>query len=127
MLLFPRWRVVLCVLALLFGFAFSLANVLPASVMNALPSWAPPQKLNLGLDLRGGSYLLLEVDTNALKTERLTNLVEDARTSLTGQGIAFTGLGLVNGQVSVRINDPAQLQAAQTALQKLGAPMATGG
>jgi preprotein translocase subunit SecD len=127
MLSFPRWRVFLCLAAILLGLVYTLPNVLPNAVLSRIPSWAPHQRLNLGLDLRGGSYLLLEVDTNALKVERLNNLAEDARSTLRSESIAFSGLGVVNGQVRVRIDDPGQLQAAQTALQKLGAPMPTGG
>ena len=127
MLSFPRWRVILCLAATLFGIAFTLPNVLPDSVLAPISSWAPHQKLNLGLDLQGGSYLLLEVDTDALKAERLTNLVEDVRKTLGDAQLGFTGLAVANGKVVVRITDPGQIPAAQTALQKLGAPMVTGG
>ncbi len=57
----------------------------------------PQQKLNLGLDLQGGSYLLYEVDTDALRAERLTNLVEDVRTTLRNDQIEFGELGEANG------------------------------
>ena len=43
---------------------FTLPNVLPANVRDSLPGFLPKQTLNLGLDLQGGSYLLLEVDTD---------------------------------------------------------------
>ena len=46
--------------------------------------------MNLGLDLQGGSYLLYSVDTVALRNERLTNLTEDVRKTLTDDQIAFT-------------------------------------
>src|SRR5581483_4761462 len=91
-----------------------------------LPGWVPHQRLNLGLDLQGGSYLLLEVDTSALKTERLTNLVEDVRKTLRDKQIAFTGLGQANSQVTVHINDPNQLAAAADAVRKLAQPLAGG-
>jgi preprotein translocase subunit SecD len=126
MLVFARWKVILCALAVLFGVVFTLPNLLPDSVLAEVPAWIPHQKLNLGLDLQGGSYLLLEVDTQALKTEKLTNLVEDVRTGLRGDQIVFSGLGQVDGQVSVRISDPAQVQAAMDALQKLSQPTAGG-
>lgn len=127
MLSFPRWRVILCAAAMLLGLAYTAPNLLPANILSQIPSWAPHQQLSLGLDLRGGSYLQLEVDTNALKQERLQNLVEDTRTSLTGQQIAFSNLGHDANAVRVRISDPAQVQAAQQALLKLGNPMPTGG
>ena len=127
MLPLPRWRVVLCVLAALFGVIFTLPNLLPQSALDALPSWAPHQKINLGLDLQGGSYLLLEVDTNALQRERLTNLVEDVRTTLRDKQIIFSGLGQANGAVTVRINDSSQVQTAVQALQGLGQPLTGAG
>jgi preprotein translocase subunit SecD len=127
MLSFPRWRVFLCLAAVLLGLAYTAPNVLPDNVLSQIPGWAPHQKLNLGLDLQGGSYLLLEVDTDALKTERLTNLIEDVRKTLADQQIAFSNLSQAGGVVRVRITNPAQVQIAQQALQKLGQPMATGG
>ena len=125
MLPLPRWRVILCVLATLFGVIFTLPNLLPQKVVDSLPSWAPHQRINLGLDLQGGSYLLLEVDTKALLNERLTNLAEDVRTTLRDKQITFSGLGQANGAVSVRINDPGQVNVAVQALQGLGQPMST--
>lgn len=127
MITVSRWRVILVVLAALYGILFTLPNVLPASVRDSLPGFMPKQTLNLGLDLQGGSYLLYEVDTAALRTELLTNLVEDTRTSLREADIDFTGLGVVNGEVNVRINNPAQIEQALKLLrEKLGAAMATG-
>lgn len=124
MLNLARWKVIACIAALLFGVVFTLPNVLPQKVLDQAPAWVPHQKLNLGLDLQGGSYLLLEVDTAALKAERLTNLLEDVRGNLRSEQIAFTGLGQVNGIISVRITDPAQLEAARTVLAKMGQPLA---
>ena len=60
-----RWKIisviVVCVLALL----YSLPNAVPSSargVFDSLPSWMPGKTVNLGLDLQGGSYLLLQVE-----------------------------------------------------------------
>src|SRR5579859_3612592 len=107
----PRWRVILCVAAIVFGVVFTLPNVLPGN----LPAWAPHQRLNLGLDLQGGSLLLLEVDTQALKAERLANIIEDVQRTLHDEKIVFTSPVQANGQISVRITDPAQVDAARAA------------
>ena len=112
-----RWKVVAAVLAVIFGLLFTLPNVLPQKTLDALPGFVPKQRLNLGLDLQGGSYLLLEVNTTALRAERLTNTVEDVRTLLRDQQIEFTELRQANGEVSVRITDPAQVAAASRALR----------
>jgi preprotein translocase subunit SecD len=120
-----RWKVIVVVLATLFGIIFTLPNLLPPSVRAQLPGWVPSRTLNLGLDLQGGSSLLYEVDVQALRAEKLTNLSEDTRTALSKAGIAFTGLGVVNGEVNVRITDPAQVElAAKTLRQEVGAPLA---
>ena len=94
-----RWRIILVVLSLVFGLIFALPNALPQNVRDSLPGFMPKQVMNLGLDLQGGSYLLLEVDTKALRNERLVNMVEDVRTTLREEQIAFGDLGVVNGGV----------------------------
>ena|SRR5579871_270745 len=123
MLELPRWRTILCVLAALFGLAYSLPNFLPAGVLASLPSWMPHQKVNLGLDLQGGSYLQLEIDQNALKSLRLNNLVEDVRRTLRDEQIDFSGLNVAGGQVVVHVTDPGQVQNAFQAIQKLNQPV----
>lgn len=119
MLQLARWKIVLVALSLVFGVLFSLPNALPASVVERLPP-VLQQRLNLGLDLQGGSYLLLEVDTAALRRERLSNLLEDVRTTLRSERIAYSNLTLQDTTVSVRIGDPGQVQAARDALSNLG-------
>ena|SRR5436190_17039647 len=120
-----RWKVILVVLATLFGIFFTLPNLLPPNVRAQMPGLMPKQTLNLGLDLQGGSSLLYEVDFQALRQEKLTNLTEDARTALTKEQIAFTGLGVVNGEVNVRITDPNQVSAAAKVLREtVGTPLA---
>ena len=117
MMFLSRWKVAAVVLSVIFGVLFTLPNVLPQHVRDSLPPFLPKQTLNLGLDLQGGSQLLLEVDTNALRAERLTNLVEDVRTQLREADIPFAELRQVNGEVTVLINDPAQVNTAVNKLR----------
>jgi preprotein translocase subunit SecD len=123
MLTLSRWKVILVTLAILFGVVFTLPNVLPQKTLDGMPNWLPKQKLNLGLDLRGGSSLLMEVDTKAIKTERLTNLVEDVRTSLREQSVAFDGLHQQGDAVVVHIMNAADMDKAFPALAKLSTPI----
>jgi preprotein translocase subunit SecD len=125
MMTLSRWKVVLVVLATIFGVLFTLPNLLPPAARDKLPGFLPQKALNLGLDLQGGSYLLYSVDTQALRNERLTNLTEDVRKTLTDAQIPFTDLGQVAGALSVRITDPGQVNKAQNALRNaVGAPLA---
>jgi len=128
MMSLSRWKIALTVLAVILGVIFTLPNLLPASTRDQLPAFLPHKTLNLGLDLQGGSYLLLEVDTDALRAEKLTNIVEDARTTLRKVQIPFSELGSNGGQITVRITDPTKVDAAATALRgAVGAPTAGGG
>jgi preprotein translocase subunit SecD len=123
MMTLSRWKVILVALAILFGVVFTLPNALPQSALDSLPGWAPKAKLNLGLDLQGGSSLLLEVDTASLKTERLTNLIEDVRNALRDQNVNFDGLGQRGDAVVVHIQSPGDMDKAYRALAKLSQPI----
>ena len=121
------WKIVLVILAAVFGLVFTLPNLLPTSVTDVMP--APFNKrLNLGLDLQGGSYLLLEVDQASLRAEQLANITEDARRTLGDANIAFSGLGVTDGQVQAHINDAGQVSNAVNLLRtKLAQPAGQGG
>jgi preprotein translocase subunit SecD len=124
MLTLSRWKIIAVTLSVVFGILFSLPNVLPQKTLDAMPAWLPHQKLNLGLDLQGGSYLLYEVDTDALHRERLSNLTEDVRTQLRNEQIPFGELVQQGEIVSVRIGDAARYNEALNLLRKnVGAPM----
>jgi preprotein translocase subunit SecD len=120
-----RWKIIVTVLALIFGVFYSLPNLVPQKALEAMPAFLPHKKLNLGLDLQGGSYLLLEVDTKALREEKLTNTMEDVRKLLGEARIPFTDLAIVNGEVWVRITDPGQIgQAMNTLRRSVGSSLA---
>jgi preprotein translocase subunit SecD len=120
-----RWKVVLTILAVILGVLFTLPNVLPDRTVEQLPGFVPKKSLNLGLDLQGGSYLLLEVDTKALRAEKLTNVAEDTRSILRNAQIPFADLSARGEEVIVRIVDPAQVDAAAKALRNaVGSPLA---
>jgi hypothetical protein len=128
MMYFARWKTAAILLICLLGVLVSLPNLLPRS---AFPSWAPIRQISLGLDLRGGSYLLLEVDTSVLLRERLEGLVEATRRGMTQANprIAYTGLAaqLDQRRMSLRVTDAAQRDAAVRIVRELGNPVSVGG
>ncbi len=123
MLYFARWKITLILLVCLAGILFTAPNLLSRDVAASLPRWVPHQQLNLGLDLRGGSHLLLEVDVSAVAKERLENLVESVRAELRKAQINYTDLGVVSQGVSVRLRDPAKREQALEILRKLANPV----
>ncbi|HMO43938.1 MAG TPA: protein translocase subunit SecD, partial [Phenylobacterium sp.] len=120
-----RWKIIAVVLAAIFGVLFSLPNILPQQTLSAMPGFFPRQQLNLGLDLQGGSHLLLEVDTEALRAERLVNVLEDTRVTLTRAGGAYSDLRQQSGKGLLGVANPADRDRAAQALRgALGAPLA---
>jgi preprotein translocase subunit SecD len=126
MLYFARWKVAAILGVIVLGALLALPNLFPRS---AIPSWLPARQISLGLDLRGGSYLLLEVDTNAVVRERLEGLADATRTRLRTANVGYTNLTAQpeQRQLSLRLRDPAQSEAALAALRELANPVPTGG
>jgi SecD/SecF fusion protein len=118
-----RWKIGVVLAAAIFGILFSLPNFLPADIRAQIPGFLPSKTLNLGLDLQGGSYLLLEVDSDAMVKERVTGLVEDVREQLTAQHIAFTGLATQGRSVTVSITDPTRVDDAFSIVSKMSTPL----
>ncbi|MCP6456906.1 hypothetical protein NL495_27650, partial [Klebsiella pneumoniae] len=83
-------------------------SMLSQAQRDALPGWLPKNGLNLGLDLQGGSYLLLEVDVPEMRNKRVTNLMEDVRVALREQQINIGAMQREAGGVVVTIADPGQ-------------------
>ncbi len=120
MLQIPRWQVALIGLILLAGLAFAAPNLLSRQAADDLPDWLPNQQIALGLDLQGGSYLLLEVETEAVIEEQLNNLVDEVRLQLRGERIGYRNLGVVDRSVTFELRDPAQAEQARTLLRDIG-------
>ena len=70
-----------------------------------LPNWWSKNKLKLGLDLQGGSQLLLQVETEKAIQEKLSIQTEDIRTELLKADIQPQELKLVNNIIFVKVND----------------------
>jgi len=120
MVYIERWKIILIVAVCLFGVLYSAPNMLGKDTVNWLqqhtPGFFPNQTINLGLDLRGGSHLLLEVATDTVIDERLQGLVDQTRVELRGAKIGYTDLSLVNGAVHFRLTDASQSDKTKDAI-----------
>ena len=128
MLHFSKWKAGTILAIVLFGFLLALPNVLPPNVRAYIPPFLPSTPVTLGLDLRGGSYVLLEVDRKDLTDQLARQLTGDIRQTLRENKIRrYSGLGRsADGGVSVRITDDADVEKAYTALKTLSHPVSTG-
>jgi preprotein translocase subunit SecD len=122
MLYFTRWKALGIILTALVVCMFAVPNFFPESTVKNWPVWAQ-RRLVLGLDLQGGSYLLLEVDSNYVKKERLDQVRDDVRRTLREAKIGYTGLATKGDSVEVRISKDTDQPTALSKLRELSQPL----
>src|ERR1700731_556660 len=122
MLYFTRWKALAIILTALAVCLCAVPNFFPGARFKTWPLWAQ-RHLVLGLDLQGGSYLLLEVDSNYVKKEKLDQVRDDTRRVLREAKVGYTGLNVRSDTVEVRITKDTDLQTALTKLRELSQPL----
>ena len=123
MLHFSNLKIIGIGLIVFLGFLFSSPNFMDERTRLSLPGFLPGGQLNLGLDLQGGSHLLLEVDTGVVQSERVEEIVSDVRQALRGRQIGYTGLGRLRDGVTVTIRDANDVELAREVLAGLAQPV----
>jgi preprotein translocase subunit SecD len=122
MLYFTRWKALGIILTALVVCLCAVPNFFPEATVKGWPLWAQ-RRIVLGLDLQGGSYLLLEVDSNYVKKEKLDQVRDDVRRTLRDAKIGYTGLALRGDAVEVRISRDTEQQTALAKLRELSQPL----
>jgi preprotein translocase subunit SecD len=122
MLYFTRWKALAIILTALVVCLCAVPNFFPEARVKAWPAWAQ-RHIVLGLDLQGGSYLLLEVDGNFVKKEKLDQVRDEARRVLRDAKIVYTGLAVRNDTVEVRISKDTDQATALIKLRDLAQPI----
>ncbi|MCH7796684.1 MAG: protein translocase subunit SecD, partial [Proteobacteria bacterium] len=115
----PKWQVVLILAVLAIGAAFAAPNLLKRETAEGLPGWVPHLQVNLGLDLQGGSYLLLEVDLEFVVREQLENLVDGLRIGLRKARVGYTDLGLDGNTAVFRVRDSEAVERTRQIVRDL--------
>src|SRR5450830_149639 len=122
MLYFTRWKAAAILLTAFVVCLFAVPNFLPDKMVQSWPKWAQ-RHIVLGLDLQGGSHILLEVDSNAVRKEKLEGLRDDVRRVLRDARAGYTGLVVRGNSVEVRIRDNSNFDQALTKLRELSLPL----
>jgi preprotein translocase subunit SecD len=114
MLDFPRWKFWLVVAAIVTGIVMAVPSMLPKDVAANLPERFASTKINLGLDLAGGSELLLEADTADVSKQRFERMEESVRTEMrrTEPRIDIGDISTAGGVLSFFVRDVTQVDAA---------------
>jgi preprotein translocase subunit SecD len=122
MLYFTRWKATAIVLTALVVCLFAVPNFLPEKMVQSWPKWAQ-RHVVLGLDLQGGSHILLEVDSAAVRKEKVESLRDDVRRVLRDARVGYTGLIVRGNSVEVRIREGSNFDQALEKLRELSQPI----
>lgn len=101
----------------LFGVLLAVPTMSP-KLAPYFPSWIGP--VSLGLDLKGGAQLLLEVDTTTMFQEKSVQLYDETRSALIDRNkgvIRFSNLRNNDGVVSLVVRDADQVSEAKGRLK----------
>jgi SecD/SecF fusion protein len=126
MLFFSRWKTILILLAVFAGMVFAAPNLLDKQARDSLPSFLPSRAMTLGLDLQGGSYILMQVDRANLVAERQATLEDDIRRILREAKIGYRFAKSGDRAVSVTIRDANDVAKAREKLAELARPVTAG-
>jgi preprotein translocase subunit SecD len=127
MLDFPRWKMWAVSLLCLFGIALAIPSFLPEPVVAKFPSFVPSSRINLGLDLAGGSHLLLEGDTSDVAKQRLDQMEDIMRSELRRAKIEVGDMSTAGGRLSFLVRDPSKIDAVREIAVAQTQPAAIGG
>lgn len=120
MLEFPRLKVIwLWAITLVFALAAAPSLVDVAGLR--WPAGIPEPKVNLGLDLAGGSHILLEADPAQVRTQRVEGMEESVRTKLRAMTpqVRISDISNTNGAINFTVEDPSKIDAVREAMLPL--------
>lgn len=113
------FKKLLMVFIALFGILLAVPTLSP-SLAPYFPSWIQP--IPLGLDLKGGAQLLLEVDTDVMLKEKSAQLYDEVRSAMIDRDkgiIRFSDLKNTGNGVSLNVRDSGDVSKAKGRLKKV--------
>jgi preprotein translocase subunit SecD len=127
MLSFTKFQTAGVALLVVLGVLFALPNLLPQETRDGLPNFMPKGTINLGLDLQGGSHLLLSVDTQKVIDDRMRSTMGDIRREMRPnraadrERVSIESLSYNDdaGTISLVVADPAEAEAAEERVRNL--------
>ncbi len=106
-------------LLIVLGLLSALPNLLPARIAATLPTWYSENSISLGLDLQGGSHLLLEADSQALITEQYQSLADELSDRLREAGIYYSRPVITHDSLQVTLRSRDSVKQAVALVESL--------
>jgi|JI10StandDraft_1071094.scaffolds.fasta_scaffold72952_4 preprotein translocase subunit SecD len=109
MIYYARWKAILTIILCAMSLVYCAPNLAGtegrAWLSQNLPSWLPNKTVNLGLDLRGGSHLQLQVDVDSVIRTRSEDLVNAARPELRSEKVGYTKIASIPGGMRLTLKE----------------------
>lgn len=122
MLNFSKPKIFLILAACFLALYLAAPSLIPensdSKILQNLAKVLPQQKVNLGLDLRGGSQLMLEVDFDYYIKEQLNNLREEIKNSFRDEQIRVIP-EISGNKITYVLADDEQKKQAKKLIKKL--------
>jgi len=102
---------------------FAVPNFFPEKTVQSWPKWAQ-RHIVLGLDLQGGSHILLEVDANDVRRQKIIALRDDVARVVRENRLGSPNAAVIRGNtVELRIREGVDPQLALTKFRELSQPL----
>lgn len=121
-----RFKQIAILASVLLAFIYALPNVLSPDWQKTMENTIGARPMTLGLDLQGGSNIVMEIDAADYKGQLLEQLSSDIRGSLREAKIGYKGITKLESGVLVRLSNMADLDKAKLALTALQQPLGGG-
>jgi preprotein translocase subunit SecD len=110
----PKWQVITSILFTLIAIIYVLPNFTTKS-----PKWLPGDKVNLGLDLKGGSHLLLSVDFDRYMDDVMQSVAEGVRKYARDEKIGYRNLRILPNDIKFNLRSEEDFKAAKAIARKI--------
>ena len=117
---FSKWKILVTILVCAFAIVFSAPNFIPnnSPANSLLAKFLPKNKVSLGLDLRGGSHLLLQIDSDFYLKEQLSNLKDEIKKEFREKQIRAIP-SLDSAKINISLSDEESLDKAKKIIKKI--------
>jgi len=106
------------ILICIFAIIYALPNLIPNFQFNKINNFLPGKVVNLGLDLKGGSYLLLQANVDEAINEKIEATLSEVRRTLRKNKIKYKNLKSNNNRISFIIREKTLSKKTTKLLEK---------
>ncbi|MGX6960692.1 MAG: protein translocase subunit SecD [Rickettsia endosymbiont of Pentastiridius leporinus] len=110
----PKWKIFLSIICTIFAVICALPNF-----MQVESKYLPHDSVNLGLDLRGGAHLLLDVDFDSYLNDSMENLADTLRRNFREDKIGYKNMSVRQASVQLELRSPEELKQIRKIIYKI--------